>query len=50
MFGGNIPDEMNTNPEGAAAFEGILKAAIKTALSDKTGACYTPVGLGEHYN
>merc|ERR1712146_502702 len=44
VFGGdNIPDEYNQDPEKALAFSEVLKGAVKTALTDKTGEHYVVV-------
>jgi len=44
VFGGdNIPSSFNSDPDGAEAFAGRLKAAVSTALADKTGQCYVSV-------
>jgi len=40
VFGGdNVPGSFNSDPEGAKAFAGRLKAAVGAALVDKTGQC-----------
>lgn len=44
VFGGNmIPDELNSDAEGAKAFEGRLQTAIVDILNDTTAVCYRPV-------
>jgi len=40
VFGGdNVPGSLNSDPAGAEAFAGRLKAAVGAALVDKTGQC-----------
>ena len=38
-----IPDNLNTDPEGAKAFEDRLKAAVVDMLNDTTAVCYRTV-------
>ena len=44
VFGGdNVPGSFNSDPEGAKAFAGRLKAAVGAALVDTTGQCNVSV-------
>ena len=38
-----IPDDMNSDPEAAKAFEGRMQAAIVETLNDATAVCYRTV-------